>query len=76
MQRMQHMGEEERLLLLDLITERREVILSRATDARMIPMKAQAWEDVRNCLAAAGMGPPRTVKQIKKIWENMRARLV
>ncbi|KAK3871821.1 hypothetical protein Pcinc_023052 [Petrolisthes cinctipes] len=74
MQRTQHMGEEERLLLLDLITQRRDVILSRATDARMIPVKAQAWEQVTNSLASSGMGPTRTVKQVKKIWENMRSR--
>ncbi|KAK3893301.1 hypothetical protein Pcinc_002857 [Petrolisthes cinctipes] len=66
MQRMQHMGEKERLLLLDLINERRDVILSRATDARIIPVKAQAWEEVTNSLTASGKGPRRTVKQLKK----------
>ncbi|KAK3876466.1 hypothetical protein Pcinc_001145 [Petrolisthes cinctipes] len=58
-QRMQHMGEKERLLLLDLI-------LSRATDARTIPVKAQAWEEVTNSLTASGKGSRRTVKQVKK----------
>ncbi|KAK4320496.1 hypothetical protein Pmani_008661 [Petrolisthes manimaculis] len=68
------MGEEERLLLLDLINQKKDVILSKATDARMIPAKAQAWEQVTNSLASSGMGPTRTVKQVKKIWENMISR--
>ncbi|KAK4327632.1 hypothetical protein Pmani_001905 [Petrolisthes manimaculis] len=50
-QRTQNMGEEERLLLLDLINQKKDVILSKATDARMIPAKAQAWEEVTNSLA-------------------------
>ncbi|KAK3860107.1 hypothetical protein Pcinc_033823 [Petrolisthes cinctipes] len=74
MQRTQYMGEKERLLLLDLINQRRDVILSRATDARMIPVKTQAWEQVTNSLASSVMGPTRTVKQVKKLWENMRSR--
>lgn len=67
---MQHMGEEERILLLDLINEKRAVLLSKATDTRIIPVKARVWE-ITNSLAASGLGP-----QIKKIWENMRSRLV
>ncbi|KAK3896208.1 hypothetical protein Pcinc_000130 [Petrolisthes cinctipes] len=46
---------------------------SRAMDARVIPVKAQAGEQVTNSLASSGMGPTRTVKQVKKIWENMRS---
>ncbi|XP_045123042.1 myb/SANT-like DNA-binding domain-containing protein 3 [Portunus trituberculatus] len=73
-ERLQYMGEEERLLLVDLIRENRAVLLSRATDARSIPLKARTWEKVAKSLAASGLGPQRTVKQAKKIWENMRSR--
>ncbi|KAK8400995.1 hypothetical protein O3P69_002642 [Scylla paramamosain] len=73
-ERMQHMGEEERILLLDLINERRAVLLSKATDAHIILVKARVWEEITNSLAASDLGPQRTVKQIKKIWENMRSR--
>ncbi|KAK8403463.1 hypothetical protein O3P69_000495 [Scylla paramamosain] len=34
----------------------------------------QEYERRSRTLAASGLGPQRTVKQIKKIWENMRSR--
>ncbi|MPD02451.1 hypothetical protein E2C01_098035 [Portunus trituberculatus] len=63
--RLQYMGEEERLLLVDLIRENRAV-LSRATDARSIPLKVRTWEKVAKSLAASGLGPQRTVKQQRR----------
>ena len=48
------MGEEERLLFLQLIEARRDVILSRLANARVLPRKAQAWEAIRESLPAGG----------------------
>ncbi|KAK4303248.1 hypothetical protein Pmani_024838 [Petrolisthes manimaculis] len=70
MQRTQHMGEEERLLLLDLINQKKDVIPSKATDARMIPAKTQAWEQGSSTRASGSSPlsvPPSGVGWIPRI---------
>ncbi|XP_047489183.1 uncharacterized protein LOC125039381 isoform X2 [Penaeus chinensis] len=74
MSRQQHTSSDERLLLISLFKEKASVLLSKKTEGKKALSKAKAWEDITSALNAAALGPPRSVKQTKKLWENMKGR--
>ncbi|KAM0730295.1 hypothetical protein ACS0PU_004172 [Formica fusca] len=58
------------MLLAQLITEKK-VIENKKTGATDLKDKAAAWERVTTKYCSQGF-PPRTSKQLKKCWDNMK----
>ena len=47
---------------------------SKRNDGRMIEKKNKAWEEIhKSFIASAGVNP-RSVKQLKLLWKNLRAK--
>lgn len=75
-QRARYATEEENRLLLSLLTERKDVIFSKRTDHMMITKKQQAWTRITELFNVAGVGPYKTCKQLKRMWEHKRSKYV
>lgn len=67
-----HYTERERLLLAQLVSEEK-VIECKKTGASDLKEKANAWERVTKKFASEGC-TPRSSKQLKKCWDNMKQR--
>lgn len=67
-----HYTERERILLAQLISEEK-VIENKKTGATDLKDKADAWERITKKYASEGC-IPRTSKQLRKCWDNMKQR--
>ncbi|XP_011859160.1 PREDICTED: myb/SANT-like DNA-binding domain-containing protein 3 [Vollenhovia emeryi] len=65
-----HYTETERMLLAQLISDEK-AIENKKTGAADLKDKAEAWERVTRRYCSQGF-PPRTSKQLKKCWDNMK----
>ncbi|KAK4327498.1 hypothetical protein Pmani_002053 [Petrolisthes manimaculis] len=63
----------ERDIFLNLIREEK-VINDRRTDRRIVVLKNHAWKRVTDGFNAAGLGPKRTIQQLKKAWERLKVK--
>lgn len=69
-----HFTETERMLLAQLISEEK-AIENKRTGAADLKDKAEAWERVTKKYCSQGF-TPRTSKQLKKCWDNMKQKYV
>lgn len=67
-----HYTEQERMFLAQLIYEEK-AIESKKTGATDLKDKADAWERITKKYASQGF-TPRTSKQLKKCWDNIKQR--
>ncbi|CAG9860720.1 unnamed protein product [Phyllotreta striolata] len=67
-------SEDERAILLQLITDRKNTIENKATNKVSNICKQKAWEEVTDIFNAS-VSIPRTVKQLKIVYENMKRRM-
>lgn len=65
-----HYTEQERMLLAQLISEEK-VIENKKTGATDLKDKADAWERITKEYASEDC-MPRSTKQLKKCWDNMK----
>lgn len=70
MEKAVHYTERERMLLAQLIFEEK-AIKNKKTGATDLKEKADAWERIVKKYASEGC-TPRTSKQLKKCWDNMK----
>ena len=69
-----HYTETERMLLAQLIAEEK-AIENKKTGASDLKDKAAAWERITARYCSQGF-TPRTSKQLKKCWDNMKQKYV
>ncbi|KYN10480.1 hypothetical protein ALC57_17389 [Trachymyrmex cornetzi] len=67
-----HYTEKEKMLLAQLIFEE-TAIENKKTGSTDLKEKAEAWERVTKKYTSQGL-TPRTSKQLKKCWDNMKQR--
>ncbi|KAH6922346.1 hypothetical protein HPB50_013366 [Hyalomma asiaticum] len=67
-------SEEEKDLVQDLVLKHKTVIENKRTDAISINAKAKAWEKLCTEFNSRPFVRPRDVKQLKKLWDNMKQR--
>ncbi|KAK3877940.1 hypothetical protein Pcinc_017408 [Petrolisthes cinctipes] len=60
-------------LLIDIVGQH-PVVCDRRSDARIVAVKNEAWENIAAAFNATGVGgQPRTAKQLKKIWDRIKS---
>lgn len=67
-----HFNEKERLLLAQLVSEEIS-IENKKTNAVDLKDKADAWERITKKYVSEGCAP-RSTKQLRKCWDNMKQR--
>ena len=72
--RTKYITQNERALLIALIQERKSVIFDKSHDFRLIQKKKDAWLEITDLFNSSGYGPPRTMQQLKKVWENCKGK--
>ncbi|KAK3888198.1 hypothetical protein Pcinc_007729 [Petrolisthes cinctipes] len=61
-------------LLVDIVGQH-PVVCDRRSDARIVAVKNEAWENIAAAFNATGVGgQPRTAKQLKKIWDRIKSK--
>ncbi|KAH7986024.1 hypothetical protein HPB52_025254 [Rhipicephalus sanguineus] len=65
-------SEEERTLLLDLLSRHRSVVENKRTDAASMSKKRDSWKKIQDEFNCRHNVTPRTWTQLKKCWENMK----
>ncbi|KYN23127.1 hypothetical protein ALC57_04461 [Trachymyrmex cornetzi] len=66
-----HYTEKKRMLLVQLVSEEKDVIENKRTGATDLKAKTEAWERIVKKYCSEGC-IPRTSKQLKKCWDNMK----
>lgn len=64
--------EEERNVLVDLVSRYSSVLECKQTDAVSVHAKKKAWEKLTEEFNCRHNVRPRTSKQLKKCWENLK----
>lgn len=64
--------EEERNVLVDLVSRYSSVLKCKQTDAVSVHAKKKAWEKLTEEFNCRHNVRPRTSKQLKKCWENLK----
>uniref|UniRef100_A0A0A9ZDK2 Regulatory protein zeste n=4 Tax=Lygus hesperus TaxID=30085 RepID=A0A0A9ZDK2_LYGHE len=67
-------GEEERAKVRQLVMERKGVVESKKSDLVTVAKKKQAWDEITSVFNSEGTFPKRTTVQLKKMWDNTKAR--
>ncbi|XP_075727055.1 uncharacterized protein LOC142768794 [Rhipicephalus microplus] len=67
-------SEDEKDLVQDLVLKYKAVIENKRTDAMSINAKTKAWEKLCTDFNCRPFVRPRDVKQLKKLWDNMKQR--
>jgi len=67
-----HYTEKEKMFLAQFISGEK-AIENKKTDSTDLKEKAEAWERITKKYASQGF-TPRTSKQLKKCWDNMKQR--
>ncbi|KAL1474299.1 hypothetical protein MTO96_038083 [Rhipicephalus appendiculatus] len=65
-------SEEERAVLLDLLSRHRSVVENKRTDAASASRKRDSWEKIEDEFNSRHNVTPRKWTQLKKCWENMK----
>ncbi|KAH7978005.1 hypothetical protein HPB49_004150 [Dermacentor silvarum] len=64
--------DEERTILMDLMDRHRDVLECKKTDAVSIHAKKKTWEKLADEFNSNHNVRPRTSKQLKKCWDNLK----
>lgn len=64
--------EEERAVLMDLVTEYHHILECKKTDAVSVMRKKKTWEKLTDEFNSRHNVRPRTSKQLKKCWDNLK----
>ncbi|MPC80245.1 hypothetical protein E2C01_074819 [Portunus trituberculatus] len=67
-------GEREINLLTELIHAHKDILLDKRTDHNMIAKKSETWKKVTSHFNAAGLCPPKTCQQVKRLWEHQKSK--
>ncbi|XP_076050961.1 uncharacterized protein LOC143031252 [Oratosquilla oratoria] len=67
-------SEKERLLLIDLVDKKKHIINDSRNQSSVNMQKHIAWEEITRQFNAAELGPAKSIKQIRKIWEKIKGR--
>ncbi|KAL1478175.1 hypothetical protein MTO96_035160 [Rhipicephalus appendiculatus] len=65
-------SEEERAVLLDLLSRHRSVVENKRTDAASASRKRDSWKKIEDEFNSRHNVTPRKWTQLKKCWENMK----
>ncbi|XP_037579751.1 myb/SANT-like DNA-binding domain-containing protein 3 [Dermacentor silvarum] len=72
MEKKKNFSEEERAVLLELLSRHRSVVENKRTDAASVSRKRQAWEKIEDEFNCRPNVTPRKWIQLKKCWENLK----
>ncbi|KAH7970166.1 hypothetical protein HPB49_000557 [Dermacentor silvarum] len=72
MEKKKNFSEEERAVLLELLSRHRSVVENKRTDAASVSRKRQAWEKIEDEFNCRHNVTPRKWIQLKKCWENLK----
>lgn len=64
----------EKSLLLEIVGSKKKILEAKASNPVIILKKQTAWEEVETEFCAAPDVTPRSSAQLKRGWENMKAR--
>ncbi|KAF6205839.1 hypothetical protein GE061_020013 [Apolygus lucorum] len=67
-------SESEKVRLRELVMERRDVVENRKSDVNSLMEKKRAWDVITADFNSSGQFPNRSVVQLKRLWENVKAR--
>uniref|UniRef100_A0A0A9YS34 Regulatory protein zeste n=1 Tax=Lygus hesperus TaxID=30085 RepID=A0A0A9YS34_LYGHE len=67
-------GEEEKSKIRELVMERRDIVENKKSDMMSLLEKKKAWAEITEEFNSSGDHPERTTAQLKKLWENIKAR--
>ncbi|KAF6204838.1 hypothetical protein GE061_019001 [Apolygus lucorum] len=67
-------SESEKVRLRELVMERRDVVENRKSDVNSQMEKKRAWDVITADFNSSGQFPNRSVVQLKRLWENVKAR--
>ena len=70
----QYFSELERSLLTELVGKYKDVLESKRNDYRTIKVKNDKWETLAEEFNSQSGVTKRHAKQLKKCWENIKAR--
>nr|XP_050042645.1 myb/SANT-like DNA-binding domain-containing protein 3 [Dermacentor andersoni] len=65
-------SEEERAVLLELVSRHRSVVENKKTDAVSVSRKRESWKKIEDEFNCRHSVTPRTWGQLKKCWENLK----
>ena len=65
---------QEKLMFLDMIDFYKNTIESKLYDNMMLEKKDRAWRDMADTFNTKSRTGPRTPKQLKALWKNMKAK--
>ncbi|GJQ66392.1 putative identical protein binding protein [Trypoxylus dichotomus] len=68
-----HYNEQEKLFLVQLVCESKDIIESKKTDSTTIREKNRTWKEICEVYCNQGF-KRRTPKQLRKCWENIKQR--
>ncbi|KRT86896.1 hypothetical protein AMK59_1831 [Oryctes borbonicus] len=68
-----HYSEQEKLFLVQLVCESKDIIENKKTDSMTLRDKNQRWKEICEAYCHQGF-KTRTPKQLKKLWENIKQR--
>lgn len=68
-----YFSEHEKLVLLSLVENHRQVVENKNTDSVSLKKKQEVWETITKIYNANEVNP-RNSKQLKKLWENIKQR--
>lgn len=65
----------ERRILLDLVRRHHDIVQDRRTDSTSVYRKQQIWQQITETYNQhPSIARPREVQQLKRLWQNTRAR--
>ncbi|CAH1998891.1 unnamed protein product [Acanthoscelides obtectus] len=66
-------SERDKLLLISLVDSYKHILENKKTDATNVEKKNGAWKEITDLYNANDVCP-RTDKQLRKLWENLKQR--
>lgn len=72
MEKKKNFSEEERAVLLELLSRHRSVVENKRTDAASVSRKREAWKKIEDEFNCRHNVTPRQWTQLKKCWENLK----
>ncbi|XP_015586880.1 myb/SANT-like DNA-binding domain-containing protein 3 [Cephus cinctus] len=66
--------EEEKFMLVDLITEKKHIIENKGTNSAIIKEKEKCWEEITNKFNSASTFTYRDTQALRNCWDNIKKR--